>query len=153
MLLTDASVKNSTTVWVLMVLILVVGAYSYVTLPREAFPDVQIPIILITTPYRGVSPEDVETSITMKIEKELAGLKGVKEIRSASMEGMSSIVVEFHPDVVIEEALQYVRDRVDIAKADLPQSEDRDDPTIKEINVSEIPIMIVNVSGEISPWR
>ncbi len=99
MLLSDAAIRNRTTVLVLMVLIVVAGASSYVTLPREAAPDVKIPIILITTTYEGVSPEDIETSVTMKIEEQLTGLDGVDEIRSSSAEGVSTVIVEFLPDI------------------------------------------------------
>jgi multidrug efflux pump subunit AcrB len=84
MILTDLAVRNRTTVAVLGLIIILLGAYSYVTLPREAFPDIPIPYILITTIYEGVSPEDVETSVTMKIEKELTGIRGVKEVTSSS---------------------------------------------------------------------
>ena len=80
MLITDLAIKNRTTVAVLVLIILLIGVSTYVTLPREAFPDVPIPYILVTTPYEGVSPEDMETSVTMKIEKELKGVKGAKEI-------------------------------------------------------------------------
>ena len=102
MLLSNTAIRNRTTVFVLMLLIIVTGGYSYWILPREAAPDVPIPIVLVTTPYEGVSPEDVETSVSMKIEKELTGLKGLKEIRSESAEGLSLIVIEFLPDIVIE---------------------------------------------------
>ncbi len=151
MLLTDVALKNRTTVGVLIVLIVVAGTFSYMTLPREAFPDVPIPIVLVTAVYEGVSPEDMESSVTMKIEKELAGLKGVEEINSTSAEGLSMIVIEFQPDIVIEDALQYIRDRVDLAKADLPDG--AEEPTIKEISVTDFPIMMVSISGTISPVR
>ena len=151
MFLSDAAIRNRTTVMVLMALIVLVGAYSYVVLPRESEPDVPIPLILINTPYEGVSPEDVESQVTIKIENELTGLKGVKEIRSTSAEGMSAIQVEFHPDVVIEDALQRVRDKVDLAKAELPT--DADEPVITEINIAELPIMIVSISGAVAPIR
>jgi len=151
MLLTNAAVRNRTTVAVLVVLIVFTGLYSYLTLPREAAPDVPIPIILVSTSYEGVSPEDVETAVTMKIEKELAGLKGLKEIRSDSAEGLSMIVIEFQPDIVIEDALQYVRDRVDLAKGEIPR--DAEDPVIKEINVGDFPIMMISISGTLSPVR
>ncbi|HUV12558.1 MAG TPA: efflux RND transporter permease subunit, partial [Acidobacteriota bacterium] len=84
MFLSDAAIDNRTVVWVLILLIVITGAYSYVTLPRESAPDVPIPIIIITTPYEGVSPEDVESSVTIKLEKELAGVKGLKELTSVS---------------------------------------------------------------------
>jgi len=151
MILTDVAVRNKATVAVVVVFIVIAGLYSYLTLPREAAPDVPIPMVLVITPYEGVSPEDVETAVTMKLEKELAGLKGLKELRSSSAEGMSTVMVEFQPDVIIEDALQYVRDRVDQAKPELPL--DAEEPVVKEINVSEFPVMMINVSGSVSPVR
>jgi len=151
MLLSNAAIRNRTTVGVLIMLIVITGTYSYVTLPREAAPDVPIPLVLVTTAYEGVAPEEIETTVTLKIEKELSGLKGMKEIRSTSAEGSSSIVIEFEPDVVIEDALQYVRDRVDLAKPDLPS--DAEEPSIREINIGEFPIMLISISGNISPVR
>jgi len=151
MILSDAAIRNRTTVGVLVVLIVLTGTYSYVSLPREAAPDVPIPIILITTAYEGVSPEDIESAITLKIEKELAGLKGLKEIQSSSAEGISVITVQFLPEVVIEDALQYVRDRVDLAKPELPDG--AEEPGIKEINIAEFPIILISISGDLSPVR
>ena len=149
MLLTDIAIKNRTTVAVLGLIIIIMGGYSYLTLPREAAPDIPIPFILVTTTYEGVSPEDMETSVTMKIEKELNGIRGVEEITSSSAEGMSLISVEFAPDVSSEAALQRVRDRVDLAKGELPM--DAEEPMIKEINFAELPIMLISLSGEVSP--
>jgi multidrug efflux pump subunit AcrB len=149
MLITDIAIRNRTTVGVLGLIIILMGGYSYLSLPREAFPDIPIPYILVTTTYEGVSPEDVETSVTMKIEKELNGIRGVKEIRSSSAEGLSMISVEFTPDVPSDVALQRVRDRVDMAKGELPT--DAKEPVIKEINLAEFPIMLVSISGNVSP--
>jgi multidrug efflux pump len=149
MLLTDVAIKNRTTVAVLGIIIILLGGYSYITLPREAAPDIPIPYILVTTTYEGVSPEDMETSVTMKIEKELNGIRGVEEITSSSAEGISLISVEFTPDVPSEVALQRVRDRVDLAKGDLPT--EADEPVIKEINFAELPIMLISLSGDVSP--
>ena len=154
MLLSNAAIKNRTTVMVLMVLIAIAGIYCYASLPREAEPDIKIPNILITTTYRGVSPEDIETSVTMKIEEQLTGLNGVKEIRSSSAEGLSTIVVEFLPEVDEKNAKRDVKDKVDLARKELPTSNlDFDDPVITEINIAEFPIMMINVSGELSPVR
>jgi CzcA family heavy metal efflux pump len=149
MILTDVAIKNRTTVAILGLIILILGVYSYLTLPRDAFPDIPIPHILVNTVYEGVSPADVETSITMKIEKQLNGIRGVKQISSTSAEGLSMIDVEFMPEVATDVALQRVRDRVDLAKGDLPQ--DVKEPTIKEINLAEFPIMQVSISGDVSP--
>ena len=151
MFLSDAAINNRMVVWVLMVLIVVAGVYSYVTLPRESFPDIPIPFVIVTTSYEGVSPEDVESSVTLKLEKELAGVKGIKEITSVSAEGESTVVAEFYPKVKIEDALQYVRDKVDQVRGELP--EDADEPTIREISFEDYPIFLINIFGEISPIR
>jgi len=151
MLITNAAVKNRTTVLVLCLLIVLTGAHSYVTLPREAAPDVPIPYIFVRTVYEGVSPQDVESSVTIKIENELSGLRGVKEITSVSSEGLSTITVQFEPSVDVDEAKQLVRDKVDLAKGDLPS--EAEEPIIDELNVAEFPIMTINVSGPISPVR
>lgn len=149
MFLSNAAIRNRTTIGVLTLLIAVFGIYSYVSLPRESAPDIEIPLILVTTVYEGVSPEDIESTVTLKIEKELAGLKGVKEIRSSSAEGVSTITIEFLPDVKVDDAMQHVRDKLDRAKPELPR--DAEEPTLTEINVAEFPILMINISGDISP--
>jgi len=151
MIISDTAIRNRTSVFVLMLLIVIAGGVSYVTLPREAAPEVDIPLVLISTSYEGVSPEDVESAVTIKIEKELTGLKGLKEISSTSAEGLSVVAVEFLPDVRIQEALQYVRDKVDLARGELPS--EAEEPVIREINVAEFPVMVVSISGPISPVR
>ena len=113
MLITDLAIRNRTTVAVLVLIIVLIGGTSYLSLPREAFPDIPVPHILVNTSYEGVAPEDMETSVTMKIEKELKGVRGVKEMRSSSAEGLSMIDVEFTPDIPTDVALQRVRDRGD----------------------------------------
>jgi multidrug efflux pump subunit AcrB len=149
MLLTDLAIKNRVTVAVLVLIIIVLGVNSYISLPREAFPDIPVPFIMVTTTYEGVSPEDMETSVTMKIEKELKGVRGAKEITSSSAEGLSMISVEFTPDVRTDVALQRVRDKVDAAQGELPV--DAKEPIIKEVNFAEVPIMYISISGDVSP--
>ncbi|MCP4612522.1 MAG: efflux RND transporter permease subunit [Planctomycetes bacterium] len=151
MIITDTAIKNRTTIAVLGLIIILLGGYSYLLLPREAFPDIPIPFIMVTTTYEGVSPEDMETSVTMKIEKELNGIRGAKEITSSSAESLSLISVEFNPDVKTEVALQRVRDRVEIAKGELPL--DAEEPLIQEINFAEFPIMTISISGDVSPYQ
>ena len=153
MLITNAAIKNRTTVAVLILFIICAGTWSYLSLPRETFPEVSIPNILVSTAYESASPAVVEKFVTKKLEDELSGIKGLKEMRSQSAEGLSLINLEFYPNVVIEDALQYVRDRVNRAKAELPDTEDRKEPIIKEIDVSEFPIMMINISGIISGVR
>ena len=132
MIISDAAIRNRATVFVLIFLITVAGAWSYYTLPLEAAPDVQIPFIIVSTIYEGVSPTDVESAVTNKIETQLTGLKGVKEIRSASVEGISVITIEFLPNVKVDSAMQYVRDKLDLAKRDLPT--DIEEPALMGTN-------------------
>ena len=151
MILSNIAIRNRTTVGVFVVVIVLFGTWGYITLPRESTPDIPIPLIVITTAYEGVSPEDIETAVTIKIETELAGLKGVKEITSASNEGLSVITIEFLPDVKIDDAMQYVRDKIDLAKPELP--DEAEEPTMREISFADFPIIMVDISGDISPVR
>jgi len=146
MLLSDASIDRRSTVFALMLIIIIVGIYSYLVLPRESTPDITIPVVLVVTPHEGVAPEDIENLITHPLERKLKGLKEVEEIRSTSAEGSSMITIEFQPQVDIDDAMQWVRDKVDQAKGDLPNDLEND-PQILEINLSEFPILMVAVSG------
>lgn len=137
---------------VLLVFIIIAGISSYASLPRESDPDITIPYIFVQTNFEGVAPEDMETLITMPIERKLKGLSGTKEISSISDDGVSIIKVEFNPDVDIDDALQKVRDKVDQAKPDLP-TDLPDEPVINEVNLSEQPILNVVLSGPFSLKR
>jgi multidrug efflux pump len=105
MIVSDTAVKNSITVVVLAALILIFGVYCYRVLPRESDPDITIPNVFISTNYRGVSSIDMETSVTVEIEKKLKGLDGLKKIQSVSSEGNSSINIEFVTGTDINQAL------------------------------------------------
>jgi multidrug efflux pump len=146
MIISDTAVKKSTTVSVLALVLIIIGVYCYKVLPRESDPDITIPNVFISTEYRGVSPTDIETSITIEIEKKLKGLDGLKKIKSVSSEGLSSINVEFVTGTDIDKAVQDVKDKVDAAKSSLP-SDLEDDPSVFEVNLSEMPIVIYSLSG------
>jgi multidrug efflux pump len=148
MLLTNAAISHRSTVFTVMLLAVIVGVYSYLTLPRESTPDITIPYVLVVTEHEGVAPEDIETLLTLPIERKLKGLTDVEKIRSVSAEGSSMITIEFKPDVNIDDALQRVRDKVDQAKGDLPDDLEND-PSVLEINLSEFPILMVAVSGNL----
>lgn len=141
------AIKQSVTVLVFLAMVLVVGTFSYMTLPREAAPEVVIPIVSVTVTYQGVAPEDIESLITIPIERKLTGVSDVKAIRSFSLEGISSTVIEFEAGTDIESAMQKVRDKVDMAQADIPP--EADDPMINELNISELPVLILSLSGDI----
>jgi len=146
MIISDTAVKKSVTVVVLAALILIFGSYCYTVMPRESEPDITIPNVFISTNYRGVSSVDIETSVTMNIEKKLKGLDGLKKIQSVSSEGMSSINIEFVTGTDIDKALQDVKDKVDEAMGDLPDDLD-EDPSVFEVNFSELPIVVFSLSG------
>ncbi|MFQ5790034.1 MAG: efflux RND transporter permease subunit, partial [Acidobacteriota bacterium] len=147
MRITDYSIQHRLTVYVLIALIAVAGTSSYLSLPLESFPEIKIPLIVVYTIYGGVSPEDIETLLTRPIETEIKSISGIKEIRSKSSEGVSVIEVEFNPEVDLDTAIQKVREKVDLAKPDLP--EEAEEPRIEDIDLSQIPILIVSLAGEI----
>ena len=148
MTLTDLALRHRLTVYVLILFVLISGTGAYMSLPRESFPEVEIPLILVYTGYLGTSPEDVETLLTRPIETELKGIAGVKEIRSSSSDGLSVIEVEFNPDVDLDSALQRVREQVEFAKAELPLDID-DEPRVQDIDFSQIPVLVVSLAGEV----
>ncbi|CAN5180225.1 efflux RND transporter permease subunit [soil metagenome] len=144
--LTTFAVANKVSAVVLLAFIGIMGLMSYRSIPREASPEVEIPIIVVNTMYPGVSPSDIETLVTRPLEEDLNTLSEIKELASTSVEGFSSITAEFGTSVNLGEALQKVRDKVDLARPKLPA--DAEEPAILEINLSEFPIMQVNLSGE-----
>ncbi len=147
MIISDSAIKNRISVLVLSLIILLTGTYCYITLPRESSPDITIPYVFVKTNYRGVSPKDIENNITIKIEKKLKGLDNVKNITSVSSEGLSRINIEFTPGTDIDEILPKVKDKVDEAKQELPGDLDSD-PSVYEVNFSDMPIVIYTLSGE-----
>ncbi len=143
---TSWSIDNKTSIYVAMVFISLLGYVNYVFIPKEQFPEVVIPYIMVNTVYPGTSPSDMENLVTRPIEKELKSLSNVKKISSNSLQDFSNVVVEFDPDIPIPEAKQRVRDAVDKAKGKLP-TDLPDDPSISDINFSEFPVMFINISG------
>jgi multidrug efflux pump subunit AcrB/outer membrane protein TolC len=151
MKVTNFAIKHSTAVFVLIAVIVIGGIFSYFTLPREAAPDVQIPVVIVSTAYFGVSPADMETLVTQPLEKEFKGLRDLDKMTSTSAESVSLVTLEFNPEVDIDEALQKVREKVDKAESELPG--DAEEPEIIEINSSDWPILIANVSGDMDLVR
>lgn len=150
--LTSLSIQNRTTVFVITAIILIAGVVSYITVPKESFPEVIVPEIYVGTAYPGNSPEDIEKLITRPLEKEVNSITGIDEIVSTSTQGYSAIQVKFDFEVTPTEALRKVKDKVDIAKADPDFPTDLPaDPNIFEMNFSElIPVMNINLSGDYS---
>jgi multidrug efflux pump len=151
MKITDLSIKYRTSILVLTVLLALGGLLAYLAIPKESSPSIEVPNIVVTTIYPGASPDDVESLITQPIEEEIQGVTGIKEIRSTSTEGVSSIIIEFNPDVAMDDAYQKVRDRVGIARPELPS--DVEEPIVSEIDISEFPIMTINLAADYSLTR
>ncbi len=147
--LTSIALNNRNTVYFLAVLIVVMGAVTYRALPKDSYPEIEQPIVYIGTPYPGNSPVDIENLVTREIEKEVNLISEVDEIKSTSVQDYSTIIVEFQPEIEIEDALQKVKDAVDKAKPELP-SDLPQDPDVFELNFSEIPVMNLNLSGDYS---
>jgi multidrug efflux pump subunit AcrB len=149
--LTSFAVDHPTMIMVLTGIIFLLGLAAYVRIPKESSPEIVVPNLIVNTIYPGVAPKDIETLLTRPLEEELNTIGDVKTITSISTEGYSSINVEFDAGVDMDEALQRVREKVDIAKPELPEA--AEEPQIFEINFAQFPIMQVNVSGPYSLVR
>jgi len=146
------SIYNKMTVFVIIAMIFIAGIFSYTSMPREAFPEIVVPEIYVSTPYPGNSALDIEKLVTRPLEKEINGISGVDEIISTSIEGFSTIQVKFDFSMSPTEALRKVKDKVDAATSDKDFPKDLPaDPNVQELNFAELmPIMNINLSGDFS---
>ncbi len=151
MKITNVSIRYRTAVAVLTLLLAVGGLASYLTIPKESQPSIEFPQIVVTSIYPGASPSDIESTVTQVLEQEISSINGIDEMRSTSSEGVSTVVVEFTPDVETNKAYQEVNQAVDRAQPDLPDVVE--DPLINEINTDDFPIMTVNLAGDYSLAR
>ena len=146
---TSWAIDNKISVYVLVFIIAVFGMMNYYTIPKEQIPEIVIPMINVNTMYQGTSPSDMENLVTRPLEKNLKSISGVKKITSRSVQNFSAIIVEFNTGIEIKEAKQRVKDAVDKTKNDLPTDPSFFEPSIMEIDLSEIPIQYINLSGDI----
>ncbi|MGE0078644.1 MAG: efflux RND transporter permease subunit [Bacteroidales bacterium] len=146
---TSWALKNKNTVYLISAIIALFGMVAYKGLPKELFPDVYFPTMMVRTVYPGNPPIDMENLITRPLEKELENVKGLKKLSSTSLQDASLILVEFNTDVNISDALQVTKDAVDKAKSELP-SDLLEDPDVDDIDFSEFPIININLSGDFS---
>lgn len=147
--LSNLALRNSISVFILSALLILFGVFSYITMPKESFPEIVFPLIYVQTPYPGNTPVDIENLITRPLEKEIKGVSGIKNLNSESVQDVSIINVEFNTDVDTEKALQDVKDAVDRAMGDLPTDLDQD-PVVLDIDLSRVPILNINLSGDYS---
>ena len=130
-----------------LVLLLIAGSVAYVEIPKEAEPDITIPLVIVRVMHEGISPEDSENLLIRPLEQELRSVEGLKEMRAKGFEGGANVVLEFEAGFDVDRALRDVRDQVDQAKPKLP--DDSDEPIINEINFSEFPVVVVTLSGPV----
>lgn len=140
------AIDNRTAIYVITVIITLAGLMTYFSLPKEQFPEIKLPQIIVQTIYPGTSPENMENLVTKPIEKEIKNLTGLKKVTSNSFQDYSVVIAEFNTDVEVDKAKRDVKDAVDKARTDLPQNLPNE-PEVKDIDVSEFPILYVNISG------
>lgn len=143
----EAALGHARTVLMVLALILITGTVSYNNIPKESDPDINIPIIYVVATHDGISPEDSERLILRPLEQELRTIEGIKEMRSSGYEGGGSVTMEFEAGFDADKALDDVREKVDLAKSDLP--DETDDPTVHEVNFSLFPVLVVTIAGQV----
>ncbi len=144
----DAAMSRSRTVVLGLITVLVAGIIAYVTVPKEAEPDIEIPIIYVYIEHVGISPEDAERLLVRPMEQELRSIEGIKEMIAEAFEGGASVQLEFDAGVDTDKALQDVREKVDAAQAKLPG--DSEEPTVNEVKMTRFdPMLVFNLSGNV----
>ncbi len=142
----NAALDRSRAVVLVLLLILVAGTVTYISIPKEADPDIPIPVIYVSIPHDGISPEDSERLLLRPMEQALRGIEGIKEITSTASEGHGSVVIEFVIGIDVKRALADVREKVSQAKSKLPA--DTDEPEVVQVTLaSENPALTVLISG------
>jgi multidrug efflux pump subunit AcrB len=132
-----------------MIVLLVAGGYAVSTIPKEATPEITIPLGIVITALPGASSADVERLVTNKIESGVLGVEHVSKVTSTSGDGISSVSVEFDASANIDKSIQLLKDAVDKVKPELPT--EALDPTVSDVNFADQPILIVSISGNLAP--
>ena len=129
------------------IMLVLLGIVGLQTLPIEEYPKINVPWIVVAISYPGAAAEDVEQNVTVKVDEKLNGIKHLKRLESRASEGVSVHAIELYEKADKQEALQEVKDKIDQVKRDLP--EDVEEPVIEDIAFDNIPIILVNVTGEV----
>jgi len=150
--LADFAVDNRTTIFIFTILLVVFGIMQYQATPKEELPEIVFPYYMIGTIYPGTSPVDVENLLTRPLETRLKGINGVKKISSNSIQDYSSIFLEFEVSADETQAYLDIKQAVDDARGALP-NDLMQEPQIRRIDLSEIPILYINLSGDLGLVR
>lgn len=152
MILTNYAIKFRTAVFVFAAVLVVMGVISYNTLPREGAPDITIPQVFVTAIYPGTAPEDMENLVVIPIERQLKELANVKDISVMAADSLAVFTIEYLAGADIDSSIQRVKDKIDLARPDLP--EDLDEPQVDGLNFStDVPIMRFALTGDPNPER
>lgn len=142
----EGALSRKRVVLMLLAFLLTAGLSAYINIPKEAEPDVPIPIIYVSVHHEGISPEDAERLLLRPLEQELRGIEGIKEMKSTASSDYASIVLEFYVGIDIKDALINVREQVNQAKGKLPQ--EGDEPIVKQVTLAtENPALTILLSG------
>jgi multidrug efflux pump len=145
--LINAAFNRSRAVTLVFLLVIAMGLVAYQSIPKEAEPDVNIPIIYVSMAYEGISPEDAERLLVRPMERELSSIEGLDQIKGTATEGFASVLLEFDAGFDADRALDDVREGVDIARSELPQG--AEEPRVSEVNVALFPVLTVALSGPV----
>ncbi len=143
----DYAISHARVFFGILIFIIAAGSSTYVSIPKEATPDVKIPIIYISLSQKGISANDSERLLIKPIEDEVKTVEGIKEIRSTAYTGGGNVLLEFDAGFNANKAMSDIREKVDRAKGDLPA--EADDPTVNEVNLSQFPIILISLSGNL----
>ena len=147
MKLVETAIANARLTLSILLFLMVAGTFAYVSIPKEAEPDVQIPILYVSLHYDGISPEDSERLLLRPMETSLKSISGIKKMTSTAYQGGGNVLIEFQAGADLNKALDDVRNKVDAARPELPDG--ADEPTVNEVNLSEFPILVVTLSGDV----
>src|SRR5262245_16673246 len=145
MFLSNLSIRQPVFATMMMVALAVLGLASYRQLKVDQFPDVEFPIVTVTTVYPGASPESVEREVTKKIEEAINTVEGIKHVESTSQEGLSSILIQFHLEIPTQVASQDIRGKVAGIRGTLPR--EIEEPIVQRIDPGELPIVSLSVNA------
>lgn len=145
--LISAFINRPRPVILVLALLIIAGITSYVSIPKEAEPDIDIPQIYVNIIHEGISPEDAERLLLRPMETELRSIEGLKEMRATGSEGSGVIILEFDAGFDAAQALTDVREKVDLARNELPS--DSEEPFVQEINTSLFPVLVVMLHGDV----
>ncbi len=143
----ETVISRPKTVLTLMVVMILAGVFAYITIPKEANPDIDVPVFYVSITHQGISPEDAERLLVKPMETYLRGLEGLKELNAIASEGHAGIIAEFKIDVDHDAAAADLREKVDQAKSELP--DEAEEPVVNEINMSLFPVLVVSLSGNV----